>query len=287
MWLRSSRITSCPGRVQTFTAIWLPIVPVGTNRADSFPVRAAASSSRRRTVGSSRNTSSPTSARAMAVRIASVGRVTVSERRSMKPVADAPDAVMRPILHEAGGVREDDSAARYAPAIMRVDDPSPSRGRGRALPFRLRSKLFLRPGQGFEQGFARYDNPQARWDGDSAGPISAAALDWLKERPVGRPFFLWVHYLDPHWTYRPLPPFDRAFDPDFKERFTLYEDLEAGRLTKGQVIFENRLDARQVAHVAALYDGEIAQVDAALAGLLDYAARPELQPLLLVLTSDH
>src|SRR5437867_9933979 len=46
------------------------------------------------------------------------------------------------------------------------------------------SNLFLRPGQGFEQGFARYDNPQARWDGDSAGPISAAALDWLKERPV-------------------------------------------------------------------------------------------------------
>jgi arylsulfatase A-like enzyme len=53
------------------------------------------------------------------------------------------------------------------------------------------------------------------------------------------------------------------------------------------VIFENRLTPRQVRHVAALYEGEIAQVDAALAGLLDYAARPELQPLLIVLTSDH
>src|SRR3989442_15715228 len=149
------------------------------------------------------------------------------------------------------------------------------------------SNLFLRSGQGFEQGFKRYDNPPARWDGDSAGPISSAALDWLKGRPAGRPFFLWVHYLDPHWTYRPDPPFDSVFDPGFTERFTLYDDLEAGRLTKGQVIFENRLSPRQVAHVAALYDGEIAQVDAALADLLVYAARPEVQPLLVVLTSDH
>ena len=40
-------------------------------------------------------------------------------------------------------------------------------------------------------------------------------------------------------------------------------------------------------HVAALYDGEIAQVDAALADLLQAARRPELQPMLVVLTSDH
>jgi arylsulfatase A-like enzyme len=149
------------------------------------------------------------------------------------------------------------------------------------------SNLFLRPGQGFEQGFDRYDNPRSRWDNDSAAAVSAAALDWLRARRDTRPFFLWVHYLDPHWTYRPLPPFDRAFDPGFRERFTLYEDLEAGRLTKGQVIFDNRLDPAQVEHVKALYDGEIAQVDGALGPLLDYAARKDLEPLLTVLTSDH
>ncbi len=149
------------------------------------------------------------------------------------------------------------------------------------------SNLFLRPGQGFEQGFDRYENPEARWDGDSAGPLSTAAIAWMKGRKAGRPFFLWVHYLDPHWTYRPVPPYDSVFDPDFTEPFTLYSDLETGRLTKGQVIFQNRLSPRQVRHVAALYEGEIAQVDAALAGLLEYASRPGLQPLLIVLTSDH
>jgi len=149
------------------------------------------------------------------------------------------------------------------------------------------SNLFLRPGQGLEQGFAHYDNPQDRWDGDSAQAVTSRALDWLKGRADRRPFLLWVHYLDPHWTYGPGSPFDRAFDPEFPGPFTLYEDLDRGRLTKGQVIFENRLPPREVEHVKALYDGEIAQVDAALADLLDYAARPDLQPLLIVLTSDH
>src|SRR5574341_100625 len=87
------------------------------------------------------------------------------------------------------------------------------------------SNLFLRPGQGFEQGFDLYQNPQERWDGNSAGQVSAEALTWLKGRPGDRPFFLWVHYLDPHWTYRPMPPFDRVFDPEFREPFTLYQDL--------------------------------------------------------------
>ena len=149
------------------------------------------------------------------------------------------------------------------------------------------SNLFLQPGQGFEQGFDRYDNPPERWDGDSAREITASALKWLKSRAHDRPFFLWVHYLDPHWTYRPSPPFDRLFDPGFSGPFTLYDDLDAGRLTKGQVIFENRLPPRQVEHVAALYDGEIAQVDAALGPLLDFVARPEAPPTLVVFTSDH
>ncbi|MEK7283241.1 MAG: sulfatase [Acidobacteriota bacterium] len=149
------------------------------------------------------------------------------------------------------------------------------------------SNLFLRPGQGFEQGFDRYDNPQRRWEGNSAAEITEAAIAWLRSRPADRPFFLWVHYLDPHWTYRPSAPFDRLFDPDFTGPFTLYDDLEGKRLTKGQVIFENRLPPRQVEHVAALYDGEIAQADAALGALLDALERPEGRPLLAVFTSDH
>jgi len=148
------------------------------------------------------------------------------------------------------------------------------------------SNTFLRPGQGFEQGFDRYDNPEVRWDADSASAITTAAVRWLDARPADHPFFLWVHYLDPHWLYEPPAPWDRAFDPDFDRPFTLYDDLAAGRLTKGQVIFGDVLDPAQARHVVALYDGEIASTDAAVGALLDRLAA-RTGPLLTVLTSDH
>src|SRR5680860_1106489 len=59
------------------------MVPEGTKIAASLPSRADTCSSRRFMVGSSPNTSSPTSARAIAFRISASGRVTVSLRRSM------------------------------------------------------------------------------------------------------------------------------------------------------------------------------------------------------------
>src|SRR5580704_9896843 len=59
--------------------------PVGTNRAACFPKISAARFSNRFTVGSSPYTSSPTSASAIARRISTVGRVTVSLRKSTIP----------------------------------------------------------------------------------------------------------------------------------------------------------------------------------------------------------
>jgi hypothetical protein len=77
-----------PGRVSTEIASWFAIVPLAVNSAASFPRRSAASSSSRLTVGSSRYTSSPTGARAIAMRISGVGVVTVSDRRSTRPSGD-------------------------------------------------------------------------------------------------------------------------------------------------------------------------------------------------------
>src|SRR5438105_1300308 len=54
-------------------AMVLPMVPVGTKSAAGLPAISAARSSRRLTVGSSRYTSSPTSASNMACRMARVG----------------------------------------------------------------------------------------------------------------------------------------------------------------------------------------------------------------------
>src|SRR5207302_7571352 len=58
------------------------MVPDAMKSPACLPMRPAARPSRRWTVGSSSHTSSPTSARAIASRMAGVGRVSVSERRS-------------------------------------------------------------------------------------------------------------------------------------------------------------------------------------------------------------
>src|SRR5919197_979749 len=77
-----SRTTSWPARVWLTTETRLPIVPDATKRPAALPSRSAAIASSRLTVGSSSQTSSPTSARAIASRISGVGSVRVSERRS-------------------------------------------------------------------------------------------------------------------------------------------------------------------------------------------------------------
>ena len=79
MWLSSLARTSVPGGAARRRQIWLPMVPEGTYRAASWPRRSATAASSRWIVGSSPQTSSPTSASAMARRISGVGRVCVSE----------------------------------------------------------------------------------------------------------------------------------------------------------------------------------------------------------------
>ena len=90
MWASRGTRTSSPGRVRVRIATWLAIVPVGNQRPASCPSSAATRSWSRLIDGSSPNWSSPTSAAAIASRIAGVGRVTVSERRSM----DGPDGAL-------------------------------------------------------------------------------------------------------------------------------------------------------------------------------------------------
>src|SRR5215203_1875022 len=102
MWEPSCSSTSSPRFVLTWIPTWFVIVPEGAYSAASLPSRSATYSSSRFTVGSSPNTSAPAVASSIARRIPSVGRVTVSLRRSIigclhhsvRP-SQAPDAWWR------------------------------------------------------------------------------------------------------------------------------------------------------------------------------------------------
>src|SRR6185503_14204982 len=67
---------------------------------------------------------------------------------------------------------------------------------------------------GLDQGFERYDEPDLVEHADDSGYVErsstatlAAASTWLEARDESRPFFLWVHFYDPHLPYRSAPEF--------------------------------------------------------------------------------
>ncbi len=65
---------------------------------------------------------------------------------------------------------------------------------------------WLRSKSGLDQGFSEYHNNKFS-AGLDARSLSLAASDWLAERDSTRPFFLWLHFLDPHLPYTPSYPY--------------------------------------------------------------------------------
>lgn len=122
--------------------------------------------------------------------------------------------------------------------------------------------------------------------GTRAEVITDLALAWLHERPRNRPFFLWVHWLAPHMPYEPDPIWVSRFSPDYAGDYRLRLDYD--KISKGEMTYRNSLTRVQLAHAAALYDGEIATTDRAVGRLLrELEATGDLENTVIVFTSDH
>jgi choline-sulfatase len=110
----------------------------------------------------------------------------------------------------------------------------------------------LRAPFGLDRGFARYDDALPTgaegWRERPAPQATAAALEWLRSAP--RPFFLWVHYYDPHDPYDPPSAF-RGPGP------------------------------------RGAYDGEVAFVDHSIGALRAGLPERDRASLLTAFTSDH
>ncbi len=112
----------------------------------------------------------------------------------------------------------------------------------------------ISPAQGLADGF------DALWFEDArANQLGRRVLAALDEWDGGD-LALFVHYMDPHHPYDPPPPFDRRFDPD-------YQGTVDASHTSFQALSQIH-EPRDVAHVSALYDGEIAYADREIQGLL-------------------
>lgn len=153
------------------------------------------------------------------------------------------------------------------------------------------SNIFLRPGLGFERGFDIYSNPSVRLEGNSASAATAEALAWIESLPKDdKPFFLWLHLLDPHWTYQPAEAFAHQADPDWVESPLFQQFEERHGPISGRTIFEAEkvLPPREREHMRRLYNGEAAATDHAFGSFLAGLERSGwLEKAILVLTADH
>jgi arylsulfatase A-like enzyme len=162
----------------------------------------------------------------------------------------------------------------------------------------------LRRAYGYDQGFDVYDqsawtmrlgrgrrtpkrNPQNRGTADrrATSPVVVRLVDdWITRTGAAdrtRPFFAFVHLWDVHYDYDPPPPYDTMFDPDYAGH------LDASHFETNPALHRG-MDPRDLAHLVALYDGEIRFTDEWIGRLLDRLAALGLaEDTIVVVTADH
>ncbi|MBY0278415.1 sulfatase [Candidatus Binatia bacterium] len=127
----------------------------------------------------------------------------------------------------------------------------------------------------------RYERP--------ADQTVAAALEWIAAAPKDRPFFVWIHLIDPHGPYAaPVDP-DRyvgdAYYGSIESSIPLSDaDWQPGTIPHYQAL-GGSTDPR---YYVARYDAEIRFMDAALGTLVKTLAADGLATdTLLAITADH
>ena len=150
----------------------------------------------------------------------------------------------------------------------------------------------IHPLLGFDRGFDRYErlfdrdvDPVRLQPGDlvklPASEVFASAQESLAELRR-RPFFYYIHLLDPHGPYQP-PAEDLAIfaDPDYRGVIT-------GSIADFVRYAQFRSHPEDLDHFRALYDGEIRSMDRALGEFVDWLERSgHLDNTHLLLTADH
>ncbi len=122
------------------------------------------------------------------------------------------------------------------------------------------------------------------WDASSRDITNSRVLQavrsWFAQNPQ-KPFFMFVHMWDVHFDFIPPQEYAQMFDPDY-----------AGAITGEHFLFNQwinaRMPQRDIEHLIALYDGEIAWTDQHIGMILDqFDARGLLDSTVVVVVSDH
>jgi arylsulfatase A-like enzyme len=149
--------------------------------------------------------------------------------------------------------------------------------------------------RGFDRGFTHFGQ---EFDQRAPG-VARAFADWLAEREARRAageatsgFFAWVHFIDPHAPYEPLPEHDRFTGPrPDRERLLPRWRAAEPRVAElsprlAPLAFETAVERMEAE--SNRYDGEVRSVDEGVGLVLDALARHGLHDeTLVVVLSDH
>jgi arylsulfatase A-like enzyme len=116
-----------------------------------------------------------------------------------------------------------------------------------------------------------------------ADVTNGAVFKWLDAHVQSGPFFLWVHYFDPHYPYSPPKGYDHLFGLDYHG--TVDGSVEMIREIEQHQITVNDADR---ARLEELYQGEIAFTDAQFGDLLDKLNNLGIKDdTIIAVTGDH
>jgi arylsulfatase A-like enzyme len=158
---------------------------------------------------------------------------------------------------------------------------------------------YLHPRYGFARGFDAYVNCMGFLDdafqplpgprsnihldshGDATTPcVVSKAREWL-QRHRGGPAFLFLHFWDVHYDYRPPSGYAERFYPGYAGR------LDASKYEFNPAIHKD-MAPRDLERLVSLYDGEIAYTDEGVGTILDLLRELGIADrTLLALVADH
>ena len=128
---------------------------------------------------------------------------------------------------------------------------------------------------GWNQGFGHFQCV----DEDEASSIYRRAAGWLEQAPAG-PFFLWIHFLDPHSPYKDRPAYYDQFRRPTDDRTW----IRSAEVDDDSIHWNED----QTINAINLYDGEIRYVDRYIGMLLTrIRGLNRERGALLILTADH
>lgn len=144
----------------------------------------------------------------------------------------------------------------------------------------------------FDQGFDTYEEVWKE-GGDErlrSQLVTRRGLDLLRRASRERPFFLWLHYLDPHARYQPIEPYDEMFvDDAYFDPAWRVPLLDKPRRDIGGIPTRATLGGEdRIGYYTAQYDAEIRSVDEQVGIVLKTLEEQGLAAeTLVILTADH